>query len=94
MQKDRRKFFGTLLAGTASAELLAKIPEPERVARIETPTPNTAYVLEYEGYLGESGVKHIRAAWEMVFGPSAPKLLVLDGNMRLKGITLPFSAKV
>jgi rhodanese-related sulfurtransferase len=83
MQNNRRKFFGTLLAGSAAANLLADVPEPERVSKMR-PQGNEIFFLEYPGILSLKQIENIRAAWKAALGDTAPRVVVLEHGMRVK----------
>jgi hypothetical protein len=74
------------LAGAGAAKLLADVPEPEKVVGIKIPSPETAYVLEYPGFLSVAALERIEAWWKRLLGPNAPPLIILIGGMTLKSI--------
>lgn len=92
MQSGRRGFFGTILGGAAAAELLANVPEPSKVERIEPPLPSekSVFVMTFAGYLEAQAYQHIQQVWKMAFAPDpAPKLLILEEGMTLQQMVLP-----
>ena len=82
----RRRFFGTLLAGTAAAEMLADVPEPQKVERIE-PSSDSVFVLSYAGMLSQKAVARLKESWEAAFAPGkAPKVIILEDHLKIQMI--------
>ena len=87
MEIARRGFFAALAGASGSAgaaELLKNIPEPTRVQAIE-PSPDRAYVIECEEKLSQAAREAMQKGWKNLFGAKAPKLIVLDRGLHLRG---------
>lgn len=88
-ETGRRGFFGTLLGGAAASELLANVPEPEKVERIDPPAlgQKTVFVMSVPSYLEQQQYENIKEAWRLAFAPSeAPQLLILEEGLKLQQI--------
>jgi hypothetical protein len=61
-------------------------PGVERVEKIEL-GKDEAYVLSYAGVLSAQAMDNIKSSWYGILGPNAPRVIVLEENLKLSKIS-------